>query len=151
MRFETPWRRGFVRGALLVVLSVSIVRAETPAAFGSFAGPFLENYCLDCHGEETQKGEVAFHELTGVDADSAELWKRIWEQVALKEMPPRNKKNQPAAMDRLRLSGWITGELERAMQDKGGFQAHLRPSKGNHLDHDLLFGKLPDGIYFMEK
>ncbi len=49
-------------------------------------------------------------------------------------------------MERLQLANWITGELERAMKDKGGFQAHLHPSKGNHLDHDLLFGKIPEGL-----
>ena len=26
------------------------------------------------------------------------------------------------------------------MKDKGGFDSHRRPDKGNHLDHDLLFG-----------
>ncbi len=32
------------------------------------------------------------------------------------------------------------------MRDKGGFHAHLDPNKGNFVDHDLLFGPLPDGI-----
>ena len=31
-------------------------------------------------------------------------------------------------------------EMEREMQDKGGFDSHRLPAKGNHLDHDLLFG-----------
>lgn len=89
---------------------------------------------------------MSLDELRGVDADNAELWKRIWEQVSLKEMPPRKRKNQPEPLDRLKLSNWVTGELEQAMKDKGGFTTHLRPSKGNHLDHDLLFGKLPNGL-----
>ena len=83
---------------------------------------------------------------TGVNADNAELWKRVWEQVALKQMPPQDAEDHPEAMERLRLSNWITGELQRAMKDKGGFALHLHPSKGNHLDHDLLFGKLPEGL-----
>jgi hypothetical protein len=32
------------------------------------------------------------------------------------------------------------------MRDKGGFHAHLDPNKGNFVDHELLFGSLPDGI-----
>ena len=32
------------------------------------------------------------------------------------------------------------------MKDKGGFKAHLDPKKANYLDHDLLFGDLPEGI-----
>ncbi|HIA64254.1 MAG TPA: DUF1592 domain-containing protein, partial [Planctomycetaceae bacterium] len=34
----------------------------------------------------------------------------------------------------------------RVMQDKGGFRDHLDPNKGNFVDHQLLFGKLPKGI-----
>ena len=133
---------GFI---VILVLHVSVIRADGPRTFESFAKPFLQKHCMDCHGEDAQEGDVAFHKLTGVDADNAELWKRVWEQVALKEMPPKDE-SQPVPMDRLRLSNWITGELSRALKDKGGFQAHLLPAKGNHLDHDLLFGELPEGL-----
>ncbi len=131
---------------LLVAAHASSARAERPHTFESLAKPFLQTHCYDCHGEGANEGDVALDELSGVDADNAELWKRIWEQVALKEMPPKDEDNQPAPMDRLQLSNWITGELARAMKDKGGFQTHLHPSKGNHLDHDLLFGKIPAGL-----
>jgi hypothetical protein len=130
----------------LAAVSIAGVRAEEPATFASLAKPFFAKHCLECHGADTQEGGVAFHELAGVDADNAELWKRVWEQVALKQMPPKDSGHSPAAMERLRLSNWITGELAVAMRDKGGFQAHLHPTKGNHLDHDLLFGEIPAGL-----
>ncbi len=131
---------------VIVTASLSVVRAEEPHTFDSLAKPFLQKHCMDCHGADLQEGKVSFHELTGVTSDNAELWKRVWEQVALKQMPPKDESNQPSAMDRLRLSSWITGELTRAMKSKGGFQTHLLPAKGNHLDHDLLFGKIPAGL-----
>ena len=53
---------------------------------------------------------------------------------------------QPKVVERLQFSDWIVGELTRVMRDKGGFHAHLDPNKGNFVDHDLLFGPLPDGI-----
>ncbi len=113
---------------------------EVSDAFKQKVKPFLENYCFDCHDDETKKGNVSLQSLTDVSADSASMWKRIWEQVALKEMPPRKTTNQPKLIERLELSNWITDGLTRAMKDKGGFTEHMRPSKGNHLDHDLLFG-----------
>jgi hypothetical protein len=131
---------------VILAMSLSAVRADEPPTFQSLAKPFLQKHCVDCHGADTQEGNVAFHELAGVDASNAELWKRVWEQVALKQMPPKDESNQPAAMQRLQLSNWITGELQTAMKDKGGFQVHLHPSKGNHLDHKLLFGKIPEGL-----
>ncbi len=110
------------------------------ADFKKTVVPFLAKYCMDCHDDETKKGNVSLESLTDVSADNASMWKRIWEQVALKEMPPRKKTNQPKLIERLELSNWITDGLTRAMKDKGGFSEHMRPSKGNHLDHDLLFG-----------
>ena len=114
--------------------------------FESRATPFLTKYCLDCHDDETQKGDVAFHELNGINAGNARLWKSIWEQVALKEMPPKKKKTQPNLEERHQLAELIVAEMQRVLKDKGGFHEHLHPSKGNLLDHDLLFGELPKNL-----
>jgi hypothetical protein len=110
------------------------------ADFERLVRPFLENYCMDCHDNETQKGEISLAGLSDVSAKNASMWKRVWEQVALKEMPPRKKENQPELTERLEISNWITDGLTKALKDKGGYNDHQRPTKGNHLDHDLLFG-----------
>lgn len=115
------------------------------AKFKDLALPFLEQHCFDCHDNDTQKGDLNLSELTAVDETNAATWKSVWAQIALEEMPPK-KKTQPPVIDRLRFSDWIIGELQVAMKDKGGFQAHKDPKKANFVDHDLLFGKLPDGI-----
>ncbi len=115
--------------------------AEEPGT-SSFATTFLNKHCIGCHGEDAQEGGVSVAELESVTANNAELWKRIWEQVALAEMPPRDEDVQPSLMDRVKLSGWITSQLQIALKDRGGFQTHLRPDKGNHLPHDLLFGPI---------
>lgn len=132
-------------GSLLLTLP-SLVVAEKPATYESLAEPFLSNYCFDCHDGDTQKGDVALHELKTVTAENAELWKRIWEQVSLKEMPPRKKKHQPESAERLQLAQWITGQLETALADLGGFTSHHHPAKANHLPHELLFGELPKDL-----
>ena len=131
---------------LISVSCSAIVRAEHRPSFETLVKPFLNKHCVSCHGVDAQEGDVSFHKLAGVDVDNAELWKRIWEQVSLKEMPPRNESDQPNALERWKLASWITVELQRAMKDKGGFQNHLLPSKGNHLDHELLFGEIPVGL-----
>jgi hypothetical protein len=40
--------------------------ADNPTKFESRVTPFLAKYCFDCHDDETQKGDVAFHELNDV-------------------------------------------------------------------------------------
>ncbi|MEM1297514.1 MAG: c-type cytochrome domain-containing protein, partial [Verrucomicrobiota bacterium] len=124
-------------------VSLLAVAGSSAQTFDSLVEPFLSNYCLDCHDSDVQKGGISLHDLTEVSADNAVLWKSVWEQIALKEMPPRNKKNQPEVMERLHLSQWITGELETRMKDVGGFTQHHHPKKANHLPHELLFGDIP--------
>ena len=85
------------------------------------------------------------HDLGPVDEVNSGTWRSVWAQVTLKEMPPKEM-TQPEVVERLQFSDWIVGELTRVMRDKGGFRAHLDPNKGNFVDHDLLFGPLPDGI-----
>lgn len=131
-----------IPGFCVVIATTSLLRAEPPPTFSTLAKPFLQRHCVHCHGDDAQEGGVAFHQLDGVNADNAELWKRVWEQVALSEMPPRDE-TPPDAMERVKLTSWITSELAVAMKDKGGFDSHLHPSKGNHLNHQLLFGELP--------
>ena len=113
--------------------------------FENLAQPFLDTHCIDCHDDETRKGDLSLLDLGPVDETNASRWKSIWAQIALGEMPPK-KKEQPELIDRLRFTDWIIGEMQRVMADKGGFKAHLDPQKGNFLEHDLLFGSLPDNI-----
>ena len=113
--------------------------------FANFAAPFLDRYCVDCHDDVEAKGNLNLLDLAAVDETNAAIWKSVWAQVALKEMPPAKKK-QPGVVERLQVADWIVGELERVMADKGGFHAHRDPHKGNFVDHDLLFGELPKDI-----
>ncbi len=138
--------------AVFAVLGTAAQTAEiyTPGEpvrgdFKNFARVFLKSHCFDCHDNDTAKGDLSLEDLRSVDETSAAVWKSIWAQVTLQEMPPK-KKSQPGIIDRLRFSDWIVSELQRVMKDKGGFHAHLDPNKGNYVAHNLLFGPLPKGI-----
>ncbi|MDM4014715.1 DUF1588 domain-containing protein [Roseiconus lacunae] len=110
-----------------------------------FATKFLSLYCVDCHGEIDPEGGLTLTELGSVDELNADVWRSVWAQVTLREMPPAEG-DTPEVVERLKFSEWIVGELQHAMRSKGGFHAHQDPGKANFLDHDLLFGVLPDGI-----
>lgn len=118
---------------------------EVDGDYESFARGFLQSHCVDCHGKTDPEGGLSLHDLGPVDEINAGTWRSIWAQVTLKEMPP-GEAEQPEMIERLRFSEWIVGELTRVMRDKGGFHDHLDPSKGNFVDHHLLFGPLPGGI-----
>ena len=117
----------------------------TNGTFKELAEPLLENHCFDCHDDEVTKGDLNLLELGPLDETNAAVWKSVWAQVTLQEMPPK-KKSKLDIVDRLRFSDWIVNELQKNMADKGGFHAHKDPHKGNFVDHNLLFGPLPEGI-----
>jgi hypothetical protein len=142
----------FVSVVILSLSLLSAVNAETYTPgqkvnkkFGSFAKAFLASHCVDCHGDTEPEGNLSLDKLGRVDEVNAATWSAVWAQVTLKEMPPQDA-DQPEVIERLQFSDWIVSELTRVMRDKGGFRAHLDPNKGNFVDHDLLFGPLPDDI-----
>lgn len=131
-------------------LSVASGQTYTPGQkvnkdFDSFAKHFLTNHCVDCHGSVEPEADLSLHDLGPVNEVNSSIWTSVWSQVTLKEMPPEEMP-QPKVVERLQFSDWIVQELTRVMKDKGGFQAHLDPNKGNFVDHNLLFGPLPEGI-----
>ena len=56
--------------------------------------PFLEQYCLDCHDDETSKGDLDISSLDYNLDDSHLLkkWEYIYARVKSGEMPPKKKK-----------------------------------------------------------
>ena len=142
----------FVWVALVLFCQLPSANADTytpgqpvDASYQEFAAQFINRNCVDCHGPTDPEGGLSLDSLGPVDGVNAAVWKSVWAQVALKEMPPKDAE-QPAVIERLRFADWIVGELSREMADKGGFHDHLDPNKGNFVDHDLLFGPLPKDI-----
>ena len=136
----------------LCVGSFSVVHAQTyipgqtvDRDFDAFARRFLDTHCIDCHSESDPEGALSLHDLGPVDEVNAAIWRSVWAQITLGEMPPEDASNVEVAQ-RLQFSDWLVHQLSREMEDKGGFRAHRDPNKGNYIDHDLLFGPLPDGI-----
>ena len=142
----------FVWVALVLFCQLPSANADTytpgqpvDASYQEFAAQFINRHCFGCHGPTDPEGGLSLDGLGPVDGVNAAVWKSVWAQVALKEMPPKDAE-QPAVIERLRFADWIVGELSREMADKGGFHDHLDPNKGNFVDHDLLFGPLPKDI-----
>ncbi|MEN8870922.1 MAG: DUF1592 domain-containing protein [Akkermansiaceae bacterium] len=70
--------------------------------------PILEDYCLDCHGDGTSKGDFSmdeYDELSG-HLDDIDHWLAVWRNVRSQIMPPP-KKDQPDLAEKRQLMGWI--------------------------------------------
>lgn len=124
---------------LIVFVALPLQAAEKIAPPANVV--FIQNHCMDCHDHETEMGGFNIESLKTVTAANMTEWQKVWERVALKEMPPADQ-TQPSHLDRMHFVHGVLDGLQEASKDQGGFHDHLLPTKGNHVEHELLFSDL---------
>jgi len=98
----------------------------------------LDNYCYNCHDEDTQKGDIRLDNLTDLENPKRlDLLNRMQEQLYFQHMPPK-KKSQPNEAERKALLAVVSTEL--GLHKASSLEEKLRkPEFGNYLDHEKLF------------
>src|SRR4030095_10467731 len=96
--------RAIIAGILLLlghcVLSAGAVERtdrELERRFADTVHPFLETYCLACHGEEKQKGKLDLRPYSTLAAVAAgyRQWDVVLAKLQAMEMPPEEAKRPP--------------------------------------------------------
>ncbi len=128
-----------LRNFLLSMALVSGAESLADDPFEERIRPFLQTYCIACHGEETQKGKIRLDHLRGdmEDRKEAELWARSLEAIEFGEMPSDKADKFPTKAQARLVQDWIALSLDRAgrkVEDKAGKEGY-----GNLIPHDLLF------------
>ena len=82
--------------------------------------PFLESYCVSCHGPDKQKATLRFDRLdsdivNGMDAD---VWQEALDLINVGEMPPNDADKQPSGAERRVVVEALTTSLRQAMEAK---------------------------------
>ncbi len=77
--------------------------------------PFLERYCMDCHGERKQKGQVRFDDISFsiTNDDTAQHWQDVLDQLNGGDMPPEDEE-QPETQELISVLGQLTDHLQVA-------------------------------------
>ncbi|MFP6855037.1 MAG: DUF1587 domain-containing protein, partial [Opitutales bacterium] len=80
--------------------------------YTEYIEPLLAKYCYDCHGDGSEKGDVALdaHPSPSELVKDVKLWKRVWENLHRRNMPP-GRKPQPGDEERERVMAWIEREV----------------------------------------
>src|SRR6185436_5026432 len=113
--------------AVLAVLAPASARAEEDLGrgFTETVRPFLESYCLPCHGHDKPKGQLDLAAYGTLDSvvRGAKQWEVVLEMLASREMPPEKAKQHPPDELRGRVTDWITAlrqhEARRTAGDPG--------------------------------
>src|SRR5229473_5065643 len=92
---------------------------------GRFDGtvrPFVETYCISCHGKVKPKGDLDLSPYTSMRAvgEDPKRWQLVVEKLKAGEMPPEKAKKFPTAAGRAEVVEWI-GQARRfeAMRNAG--------------------------------
>ena len=103
--------------------------------------PFLESYCVQCHGAEKKKGKVTLHDLGTdfSDARTADRWVDVLDQLTAEDMPPEDEEKHPATAERAKMIEWIEGQLKTSSQGEAYRKKLLAPEYGNWVNHEKLF------------
>jgi mono/diheme cytochrome c family protein len=95
------------------------------ASFTTTMKPFLDAYCVSCHGPKKQSASLDLSRGGGAAAvvRNAKEWELVLDRVHAGEMPPEEAKRQPTAAEREAVVKWLRAvrgrEAERHADDPG--------------------------------
>ena len=95
---------GFIGSAAAGPTQVQLQRT-----FNETVHPFVETYCITCHGKEKPKGDIDFSSYVTMRsvARDYEHWKLALEKLQAEEMPPEKAKKQPTPKLRQDVIEWL--------------------------------------------
>ncbi|MGY8695094.1 MAG: DUF1587 domain-containing protein, partial [Verrucomicrobiia bacterium] len=105
-------------------------------AFDNQIRPFLDEYCVGCHGKDKQKGERRFDALEYPISDDNALidFQDILDLMNLGDMPPEDEP-QPSSGERQATVDWLTQAVSNAYETRAitGGETVLR--RLNHREY----------------
>ncbi len=110
--------------AAALLYSASESPAQDAGSFQTKIKPFLDAYCVDCHGQEVKKAGLRLDDLKFdlSDARTLERWTKAHDKIAQREMPPK-KRPQPTKAELDQVTQWLNQQLHahsRERQEKEG-------------------------------
>ncbi len=115
------------------------LRAEAKKVFKEKVGPFVETYCVKCHGPRPKAGINLQSALKHPGSASAfQHWKKSVANVKVHDMPPEDARSIPSEEERRDFVEWIGMLKYLSPEDPGPFVIRRlsRTEYGNTL-HDL--------------
>ncbi|MEQ9406577.1 MAG: DUF1592 domain-containing protein [Fuerstiella sp.] len=106
-------------------VSAGTDRQQLDDRFQKTVRPFLNTFCLDCHGAEMPEARLDLSPFSSAEsvAESFQTWAAVLERVEAGEMPPPDASPQPADQQRQAVARWIRSlrrsEAERNAGDPG--------------------------------
>jgi hypothetical protein len=112
--------------------------AALDLGFRDTVRPFLDTYCLGCHGQEKPKGDMNLSVYRTSDAVAGDLarWELVLEQLEAKSMPPAKAKLHPAVEARQGVIDWIQAVRKREASRNAGDPGPVPARRLSNAEYD---------------
>ena len=127
-----PWLSAAIiaLGSAFNCIGSSDQAEDDVAAFETILKPYMDTYCIDCHGPDKQKGDRRWDNLKWPISDTTSLLhiQEILDIINLGEMPPIEEDVQPSEDETKTIVDLLTHEIEAryATLDSTGQQTVFR-------------------------
>lgn len=133
----------FCAASFGIAAAADIASTELDRRFTQTVRPFLNQYCMGCHGSATPAAQFDLRPYTTMASVVNDLghWNHVLERLSAKDMPPKQMP-QPAATARQEVIDWVTAvrlaEAKRNAGDPGNVLARrLSNAEYNNTIRDL--------------
>jgi mono/diheme cytochrome c family protein len=117
---------------------------EASVALPAATASFLDQYCLDCHGEGAKKARVRLDRLPLklTDPQNLAAWIKVLDKLDTGEMPPKDEEQPPRA-DVQETLAWLRPQLHAADLARQHAEGRVIKRRLNRVEyeetlHDLL-------------
>jgi hypothetical protein len=112
--------------------------------FRNTVRPFLDTYCLGCHGKEKPKGDMDLSAYPIADTVARDLahWDLVLEQLEEKAMPPTKAKRHPKAEARQEVIDWIEAIRKLEGKRNAGDPGSVPARRLSNAEYDLTIRDL---------
>jgi mono/diheme cytochrome c family protein len=102
---------------------LAAARSAALKTYKDQVAPFINTYCIRCHGEQKKKGGVTFEYAVKSPATPSfrPLWKKAVSNVKAHDMPPEKEETQPSDSERQMLADWVAGMKYLSPKDPGEY------------------------------
>src|SRR5262249_40331961 len=90
--------------------------------FTTHVQPFLQRYCISCHGSKKPKAELDLSRYASVAAiaKNSRQWELVLEPLEAREMPPEDARVRPEPGERAAIVAWVRDLLAHEAQRNAG-------------------------------
>src|SRR3954470_12298053 len=123
---------------LLLVAAPAAAADDLGRRFADEVQPFLQTYCVGCHGKERPKGQLDLSAVADLPSAARGLRRleTVAEMLASREMPPEKATRQPPDDARAQVVAWIRDLRRREARQNAGDPGPVLARRLSNAEYD---------------